>query len=112
MKALLLIGILLTQGIAQAQTGVVTSQMRNPEHSPATGVRVAAMEARDSNGGRTASPVLVSIAQTDSAGRYRLDTIPAGRYYITAGLVDFPTYHPGVTAAAGATILTVSSGAI
>src|SRR5262245_51172274 len=82
--------------VAQAQTGVVTGQIRNPDGSPAAGIRVAVTEARDSNN-TTAAPVLVSITQTDASGRYRLDRVPSGRYYIVAGLVEFPTYYPGVS---------------
>jgi len=54
---------------------------------------------------------LASLAQTDSAGDYRLENIPPGRYYITAGFVDFPTYHPGSTTLAGATVVLVKAGA-
>jgi TonB family protein len=47
---------------------------------------------------------------TDSAGRYRLENIPPGRYYVVAGFVDFPTYYPGVSSVSGATALNVLSG--
>jgi hypothetical protein len=46
----------------------------------------------------------------DSTGRYRLENIPPGRYYVVAGLVDLPTYYPGVSSANGATALNVLSG--
>jgi hypothetical protein len=56
------------------------------------------------------SEALFGIAQTDSAGRYRLEHIPAGRYYITAGELEFPTYFPGVATKTGATIVSVTEG--
>jgi hypothetical protein len=54
---------------------------------------------------------LVSLTQTDSAGRYKLEAIPPGRYYIQAGLVDFPTYYPGVTTTNGARSIQITAGA-
>ena len=38
---------------------------------------------------------MVSIAETDAAGRYRLTNIPAGKYFIVAGRLDQLTYFPG-----------------
>jgi TonB family protein len=52
---------------------------------------------------------LVSIGMTDNQGRYRLENILPGRYYITAGFVDSPTYYPGVAAMSGATVVNVLS---
>src|SRR4030095_5702308 len=52
-----------------------------------------------------------SLTETDSNGRYRLENIPPGRYYIQAGLVDNPNYYPGVAAASGATSIVVTAGA-
>jgi hypothetical protein len=50
----------------------------------------------------------VSIAQTDNSGRYRLDDIPPGRYYVVAGPLSSQTFHPGTLQQSGATILTMS----
>src|SRR5678816_636821 len=47
---------------------------------------------------------------TDSQGRYKLENVLPGRYYITAGFVDLPTYYPGVSAVSGATVVNVLSG--
>ena len=33
----------------------------------------------------------VSLAETDSTGRYQLENVPPGRYYITAGRLDVLT---------------------
>ncbi len=55
--------------------------------------------------------VLAAIVQTDSTGQYRLETVPVGRYYIAAGLVDFPTYYPGVVAIGQAKAVEVTTSA-
>jgi hypothetical protein len=98
-------------GIALAQVpvvspagknGIATGQLRLPSGSPAAGVRVAAMAVPDA-GAPASSGVLVSLTQTDSDGRYRLENIPPGRYYIQAGLIDFPNYYPGASTLAAAT---------
>ena len=50
---------------------------------------------------------LVSIAQTDDSGRYRLEDIPPGRYFIVAGPLARMTFHPGTTEQSAATIVTI-----
>lgn len=54
---------------------------------------------------------LASLGETDSEGRYRLEGVRPGRYYISAGRVDLPTYYPGSTVLSEGTIVTVTSGA-
>jgi hypothetical protein len=53
---------------------------------------------------------ILSIAETDASGRYRLENVPAGRYYIGAGLVDLPSYYPGADKPSEAGIVTVTPG--
>jgi protocatechuate 3,4-dioxygenase beta subunit len=53
---------------------------------------------------------LISIAQTDSEGRYRLERVPPGRYLIAAGAVDSPTYFPGVTNRNQGQVVTIAAG--
>jgi hypothetical protein len=53
---------------------------------------------------------IVSLARTDAAGRYRLENVPPGRYLISAGPLDSPTYYPGVFSPAEATIVNVTAG--
>jgi hypothetical protein len=92
--------------MASAQsTGAITGLIRTETGAPAAGVRVAAMAASSAPGGTT----LYGIAQTGPDGRYTLEGIPAGRYYIVAGPVQSPIYHPGVDSSANATIVTVGS---
>jgi hypothetical protein len=55
-----------------------------------------------------ALPMLAGLTQTDSDGRFRLENIPPGRYYIVLDPLDVPSYYPGVTKPDRATIVTVS----
>ncbi len=109
-----LVVLLLTQTpfvAVQSQTGTASGVVRTATGEPAAGVRVAAVALP---GPETAAGegALLSLAQTDSAGRYRLDNILPGRYYIQAGLIDTPTYYPGVTSTAGATSVLIAAGAV
>jgi TonB family protein len=108
MKYLLLITLLLGQ--LQNQTGVVTGRLTK-EGKPASGIRVTAM-AIPEPGVRVADvAAFFGVVQTDSDGRYRLENIPPGKYYVTAGFLDIPTYYPGVAAITGATAVNVEAGA-
>jgi TonB family protein len=111
MKRLLLAFALLAPSLVALQlpTGTITGQVLLREGPPASGVRVAAMAVPDP-GVQGSTTSLVGLAMSDSSGRYRLENIPPGRYYVVAGLVDLPTYYPGVTSATGATALNVLSG--
>jgi len=113
MHALILALLLLQQtsdAARQAQTGTASGIVRVATGEPAAGVRVAAV-ALSSLETTTVEGALVSLAQTDSTGRYRLDNILPGRYYIQAGLIDAPTYYPGVTVTTGATSILIAAGA-
>jgi hypothetical protein len=57
------------------------------------------------------SAIFESIAQTDSDGRYRLDNISPGRYYIAAGPVTLQTFHPGTLTQSSASIVMVTRNA-
>ncbi len=117
MRSLLLVVTLLAQtpNPAQVQTGTVTGRLLALNGTPAAGIRVSAMPAADpakpSGTNSSDGTVLTSLTQTDAAGRYRLENLPAGRYYILAGFVDAPTYYPGVTATATATSVAVTARA-
>ena len=103
MAAFLLISSLLVQAFAnQARNGVVTGQITSRDGQSVTGIRISAMAIPEGNVPTTTASTLVSFVLTDSAGRYRLENIPAGRYYIIAGLVELPTYYPGVSSLSGA----------
>ena len=100
--------LLQAPGATQNQGVSLTGRIRRLDSQPASGVRVAAIPAPDANSPVTAD-VLASIGETDSDGHYRLDKIPPGRYYVFAGLVDYPTYYPGVTSVADARIVEVTT---
>ena len=94
----------------QSQTGTASGVLRTATGEPAVGIRVAAVAIQNSetNPGEGA---LLSLSQTDNTGRFRLENIVPGRYYIQAGLIDAPTYYPGVTNTTGATSILVTAGA-
>jgi len=112
MKILLLIAALLSPAVAaQTSTGTVSGELRTREGQPAVGVRVSAMAIPEAGVPASSGTALMSIGTSDNQGRYRLENVLPGRYYITAGFVDLPTYYPGVTAVSGATPVQVLSGA-
>jgi hypothetical protein len=90
--------------------GVVTGTVRGADGAPAAGVRVYAVPLRDAaDVAVTGATVFESLAQTDVAGRYRLE-VPPGRYYIASGSVQTPTYYPGTAEASAARPVTIASG--
>jgi hypothetical protein len=94
----------------RADNGTASGQVQNLNGTPASGVRVAALVIPDP--GQTANGgALASLAETDSTGHYRLENIPPGNYFIQAGLIDFPSYYPGVLTTTGATAVRITSGA-
>jgi hypothetical protein len=110
MLAVLMLAILATQTPAQA-TGVVSGRIRLSDGSPAKEMRVSAMLAPEGTRRDAADAgALFSQTQTDAEGRYRLEGIPPGRYYIMAGRVDAPTYYPGREDVVAATVLSIVSG--
>jgi Spy/CpxP family protein refolding chaperone len=89
-----------------SQSGSVTGVIRTATGVPASGIRVTAMRV-DSTDDRLRA--MASLSQTDATGRYRLDNVPPGRYYITAGRVDLPTYYPGTLDMTKGTVISISS---
>ena len=99
MPRILLFLILALQGIPVQQGATVTGILRDSRGTPVGGVRVAAV-ARGDVIENAAGESMAGITETDTQGRFTLENIPPGRYYIAAGRVDFPTYYPGTTVAA------------
>ncbi len=107
----LFLSILLAQGlIPRADTGVITGIVRQQDGAGAAGVRVAAMVPPEAGLNARNTSELAAIGKTDDSGAYRLEDVPAGRYYVVAGRVDAPTYYPGTSSPEGATVLSVSPG--
>jgi TonB family protein len=96
---------------AQVRTGVVTGQLLSRNGQTVAGVRMSAMAVPEPNASPSGTTALMSVVPADATGRYRLENIPPGQYYIIAGFVDLPTYYPGVSSLSGATAVTVSAGA-
>ncbi len=104
MKSLLMLALL----VQATDGGVIAGRLLTPEGKPAANVRVAASAIAapgDANGG-----ALLAISETDKDGMYRLEKVPAGRYFITAGLVSAPSYYPGTGSASKAKEIQVLAG--
>jgi TonB family protein len=101
MGSLLIYAVLLTQ----VSTGVITGRLLSADGTPLAGVRIAAADASDPDS------ILASLAQTDAAGRYRLENILPGRYYLRAGQLDGESYYPGVASLSKAEVIAVKAGA-
>ena len=110
MNAFLVSALLLLQGIPIQQGGTVTGVLRSADGKPAAGVRIGAVPQTDSLEETAAGPTLSSIAETDAEGRYRLEDVPPGRYFIAAGRLDFPTYFPGTPSMALGRAVLVTPG--
>ena len=92
------------------QNGTVLGVLRDSSGAPAAGVRVSAMARPDEIKDLAASSSFGALAETDSAGRFRLENIPPGRYYIVAGRVDAPTFYPGTVQASEGKIVSITPG--
>jgi len=111
LTALILLALLQQVPNLPTEYGTVEGVLRNAAGKPAAGVRVTAMMPPDPLDPLSSATSMASLAETDAEGRYRLERIPAGRYYISAGRVDLPTYYPGTTSLTGGNVITVTSGA-
>jgi len=92
--------------VAQSDTGTISGRIQTANGMSAGAVRVAALPV-GSNLAADGSIAPVSIAETDSVGRYRLEDVPPGRYYIVAALSQAPTYYPGTVDMAGASVVKI-----
>lgn len=92
------------------QNGTVAGVLRDSSGAPAVGVRVSAMARPDEIKDLLAASSFGALAETDNAGRFRLENVPPGRYYIVAGRVDAPTYYPGTVQANEGKIVQITPG--
>jgi len=107
-----LLTLLMAQGILSlpGETGTVSGVVRTSAGTPAVGVRVSAMVPPDATTEVASASSLSALAQTDDEGRYRLEGIPVGRYYIIAGRVDLPTFYPGTSDMNMARVFSITPG--
>ncbi|HLQ78097.1 MAG TPA: carboxypeptidase-like regulatory domain-containing protein, partial [Terriglobia bacterium] len=114
MLALLFSLSLLIQGIPAkpAESGTITGMLKTELGAPAVGVRVAAMAVPESATVINSLSALSSIDETDAQGHFHLENIPQGRYYVTAGRVDYPTYFPGTQDITAGRIIAIKAGDI
>jgi len=105
---------LAAQGIPtlQGTGGTISGTLKSADGTPAVGVRVAAALRPDSLADFATQGALMSIAQSDENGRFTLENVPQGRYLITAGKVDLPTYYPGTIDITSGRAILITSGAI
>jgi TonB family protein len=85
--------------------GIIAGQLLSTEGTPLNGVRVIALE--------TSYPRLniVGQAETDKDGRYRLEGMPVGAYFIVADPFKIPSYYPGTGSRDDSTPVSVTAGA-
>lgn len=103
------IAFLLLWTAAQLTTpnsATVTGRLLSTEGTAMAGVRVVALE--------TAYPRLNigGQAETDEDGRYRLENLPAGEYFIVADPFKIPSYYPGTGNRDDSVPLSVAAGAV
>jgi hypothetical protein len=96
---LLLLASVATQ---QVRTGVVSGTVQALDGAAAAGVRVAVVAAADQSGIETS-------VIADENGRYRIEGIPPGRYWIIAGALLSPTYYPGKATPEEALLVTITA---
>jgi hypothetical protein len=97
MSSLLLSLLIALQGIPlqSQQTGTISGVLKDTAGKPIAGIRMAAVAKPEAINDTSSGSAMASIAETDSEGRYTLENIPPGRYFVAAGRVDMQTYFPG-----------------
>lgn len=105
--------LLLSQGIPAlpGQSGSIAGTLKTESGAPAVGVRVAAMAKPENPLDIAGASSLAGIAETDDTGRFRIENISPGTYYVTAGRVDGPTYYPGTLDISSGREIVVVAGA-
>jgi ferric-dicitrate binding protein FerR (iron transport regulator) len=91
-----------------ARTGSLSGVIRTTDGEPARGVRVSAMSTDSTD---LTFQAVASLGQTDEAGRFFLENIPPGTYYIAAGRYTAPTFYPGTLEVVKGAVVAISSAA-
>src|SRR5688572_14271805 len=88
--------------------GTIVGQVRNADGTPAGGIRVGAAEV-----GEMLEPAsFIAVSRTDPDGRFRLQGVLPGAYWIVAGAVDSPSYYPGTIERLSARPVRVVAGSV
>jgi TonB family protein len=87
-------------------SAVISGRLLSTEDAPVTGVRVVALE--------TAYPRLniAGQSETDKDGRYRLENLSPGEYFIVADPFRIPSYYPGTGNRDNSATVSVTPGAV
>jgi hypothetical protein len=114
MMAWILSLLLAAQGATRLPTdaGTITGVIKTAAGAPATGVRVTAVARPEIPADAIASVSFASLAETDENGRYRLENVPPGNYYVSAGRMDAPTFYPGTQEMSRGTAVSVKTSAL
>lgn len=96
--------------------GAITGQLKLSDGASAAAVRVAALPVPGGLAGLEDGPNYynppppVATAMTDAQGRYRLEGIPPGYYWVLGGAAGQGTYYPSAPTLVNATVVTVAPG--
>ena len=113
MSWLLLVSLLFQQASATpGASGTISGELRLPDGTAAQNIRVGARRILGTGQDTDRIVVFNRITTTDALGRYRLENVPAGQYYIAAGTLTEPTYYPGVSVLSGAVPVIIEAGSL
>src|SRR5687768_5468506 len=68
--------------VAGTLAGIISGRLLSAEGVPVAGIRISAITTVVPDVSRPAGSAIVSFAETDHAGRYRLESVPPGRYIV------------------------------